>query len=344
VRPRRPEALLEEVRTRIGDIEGVRVRLAGDKVVVEGQALRAADHERIQALVRQHQGRVVSEVRPPAVTLRAMVEFDTRVLEVSRNLSRDIGIEWLRPGARAAGEYAGPRFGVIGTFEGNAAFRPDPGSGFGLTSPLGRESTKSFLGWDALIESRLRLLETHGYARQLAAPRLVCRSGGKAEFLAGGEVPIVVTTGLGLQDVVYKQYGIRLLVEPVVDPAGYVATQLTVEVSDIDAQNTKGDFPAFLTRRTTTEVNLRRGETLVISGLLKSGRSKAVTKLPGLGHLPVLGELFKSRRFRNDETELLVLLTPRVVDAESARNREAVARYRALDREALQGVRFRLMD
>ncbi len=344
VTPPAPEAVLEEVRARIGDIEGVRARVAGGKVILEGAALREEDHARIETLAREHAGTVVNEVAPPRVPLRAMVEFDARVLEVSRNLSRTIGIEWLRNGARVAGDYAGPRFGIIGTFQGNAAFRPPPGGAFGVTAPLGYETTKSFFGWDSLIESRLRLLETHGYARQLANPRLVCRSGGKAEFLAGGEVPIVVTTGLGLQDVVYKQYGIRLIVEPDVDPAGYVATQLTVEVSDIDEQNTKGDFPAFLTRRTTTEVNLGRGQTLVISGLLRNSRSKAVTKLPGLGHLPVLGELFKSRRFRDDETELLVLLTPRIVDARSAHNREGIRRYRELDRAGLQAVRFRLMD
>lgn len=344
VTPPAPEAVLEEVRARIGDIEGVRARVAGGKVILEGAALREEDHARIEALAREHAGTVVNEVAPPRVPLRAMVEFDARVLEVGTEVIRKIGIEWLRPGDKTPGLYAGPSLGVLANFRRNAVFRPPPDGAFGVTGVPVHDGAKSFIGWDALLLSRIRLLESHGYARQLANPRLVCRSGGKAEFLAGGEVPVVVATTLGAQDVVYKQYGVRLLVEPVADPAGYVATTLTVEVSDIDGQNSRGNFPAFRTRRTTTEVNLRQGETLVISGLLKSDHGKQVTKMPGLGHLPILGELFKSRRFENRETELVVLLTPRIVHARSARNREGVRRYRELDRAGLQAVRFRLMD
>jgi len=336
-----PAAVLEEVRARIADIEGVEARVVGGKVVIEGQTLRDEDQKRIETLVREHQGTVVSEVRPPRLTLQAMIEFDTRVVEVGTDVMREVGVRWT--GLDEA-SFGGPRFGVLANFRTNAVFRPAPDAAFSATGSLAYEGAKSFAGWDLLATSVLRLLETHGFARQLAAPRLVCRSGGKAEFLAGGEVPVVVTTGLGAQDVVYKQYGIRLLVQPVADPAGYVASAITVEVSEIDEKNSRGGFPAFRTRRTSTDVNLRRGETLVISGLLKDNRSKNVRKVPGLGHLPILGELFKSRRFLNSQTELVVLMTPRVIAADGSRNRRALERARALERSGLEAVRFRLMD
>jgi len=268
--------VLEEVRARIADIEGVEARVVGGKVVIEGQTLRDEDHKRIEALVREHQGTVVSEARPPRLTLQAMIEFDTRVVEVGTDVMREVGVQW---SGVDAGSYGGPRFGVLANFRTNAVFRPAPDAAFSAA-----------------------------------------------------------------QDVVYKQYGIRLLVQPVADPAGYVASAITVEVSEIDDQNSRGGFPAFRTRRTSTDVNLRRGETLVISGLLRDNRSKNVRKIPGLGHLPILGELFKSRRFQSSQTELVVLMTPRVIDAAGAPNRRAVERARALERRGLEAVRFRLMD
>ena len=154
------------------------------------------------------------------------------------------------------------------------------------------------------------LLVQSGDAAVLAEPRLSCRSGGSARFVAGGELPIPVIGANGSASVQFKEYGVRFEVSPTVNDEGVISASLLAEISSINPEVTVRSVPGLRKQSAVTEVNLREGETLVIAGMVSNEISGSVDKIPGLGDLPILGKLFRSRRFQNRETELIVLITP----------------------------------
>ena len=150
-------------------------------------------------------------------------------------------------------------------------------------------------------------LVTKGVARYLATPTLTAISGATASFLAGGEVPVVVASDGGSQ-VIYKTYGVTLEFTPYVQENGLIRLDLRPEVSVIDTS--QGINPSFLTRRAQTTVELRDGESFVIAGLLQSEETRSVAGLPSLGELPVIGALFRNSTLKDNNTELLIVVTP----------------------------------
>ena len=163
------------------------------------------------------------------------------------------------------------------------------------------------------LNSQLNLMEQNGTATILAEPTLSARSGSKASFLVGGEFPYAVSN-LNGTTILFKPYGIRLDIEPRVDQSGVIRAKIMSEVSDIDTSVSTSGGPALRTRKTETEFNVMDGGTIVLSGLLKRDVSTSVDKVPMLGDIPVLGALFRSKRFQNNETELVVFVTPRAVE------------------------------
>ena len=141
----------------------------------------------------------------------------------------------------------------------------------------------------------------------MATPTLTAISGATASFLAGGEVPVVVAADGGSQ-VIYKTYGVTLEFTPYVQENGLIRLDLRPEVSVIDTS--QGINPSFLTRRAQTTVELRDGESFVIAGLLQSEETRSVVGLPSLGELPVIGALFRNSTLKDNNTELLIVVTP----------------------------------
>jgi pilus assembly protein CpaC len=146
---------------------------------------------------------------------------------------------------------------------------------------------------------------------------LSCRSGGTARFVSGGEVPIPVVDGLGSTDVQYKEYGVILEVRPKADAGGGIYAEIEAELSQIDDSVRVQNLPGFIKRRSSTAVNVRDGETIVIAGLLARERGVSKQSIPGLGRLPALGRLFSSQHKLSRQTELLVLITPHLLTADS---------------------------
>ena len=138
------------------------------------------------------------------------------------------------------------------------------------------------------------------------------KPGGSARFVAGGELPIPVLGGNGSASVQFKEYGVRFEVSPTVNDQGVISASLQAEISSINPEVSVREVPGLRKQSAATEVNLREGETLVIAGMLSNEISGTIDKVPGLGDLPILGKLFRSRRFQNRETELIVLITPRL--------------------------------
>ena len=183
-----------------------------------------------------------------------------------------------------------------------------------------------------------------GDARLLAEPTLTCINGGQADFLVGGEVPIPVQNQDGALNVIFKQFGIILNVESRANELGLIRTKVGVEVSSVDKAISVLGIPGFATRKTNTEMNVQSGETMIVAGLFSSEDAKTVVKVPGLGSIPVLGELFKSRQFRRGESELVVLVTPQIIGADADAVKSAEQRFEDLKRESGERLKFKLAD
>ena len=253
---------------------------------------------------------IVDPIAAPAPSLEVepTILIKAKLIEVRKSALRDIGVDW-------ADVAAGP---VLSTSD-----------GVDLTTT---------------VDSVIHLLMNRGDARLLAEPTLTCINGGHADFVVGGEVPIPVQNQDGALNVVFKQFGILLNVEPQANDAGLIRTKVGVEVSSVDKANTVLGIPGFATRKTNTEMNVQSGEPMVVAGLFSADDAKTVTKVPGLGSLPILGELFKSRQFRRGETELVVLVTPQIIGADSNVISDGMLRFDRLKRESDEALKFRLKD
>ncbi len=311
--------LLAGVRSLLGGEGNLRVGLVGERVVIEGEQPSVAQTVRLQTLV---------ETYPSLVNLvgeagrERMIAMDVRMVEIKRSALENIGVRW-DPAAN------GPSFGVVGDIHRGSAF--DPGgaaAGVGLETGSGVAPFSALFGVATSIRSMINLLEQNGDAVVLAEPRLSCRSGATARFVAGGELPIPQAGNLGAIDVQFKEYGVKFDISPVAGPDGLIRAKVATEISSIDFEVQVKDVPGLLKRRAETEVRLREGETLIIAGLLRQDAAGSIDKVPGLGDVPILGALFRSRMYREQQTDLVVFVTPRFVEDPAL---EAQARGDAID-------------
>jgi pilus assembly protein CpaC len=308
--------LLAEVNAMIGSNPKITARVIGDKILLEGTDLGDEQTARLNEIGKRYP-QIVNLIS--RVGLERMVQTDVRIMEFRKSKLRDLGIRWQTQDIR------GPSFGIVGDATRDAAFRP-PGAvdleGIGIRDRINPFQTA--LSLESTILSTIQAAVNEGDAIFLAEPRLTCKSGGTAKFLAGGEVPIPLVGAFGQSTVLFKPYGVKLDVEPVVSDSELIRLKTFAELSAIDASVVVQGVPGFITRRTETEVNLRPGETLVISGLFDGSSNKSLDKIPGIGDIPVLGELFRSRSFRRNKTDLVIFLTPRVIAVADAANQEAI--------------------
>ncbi|MDX1823121.1 MAG: hypothetical protein R3354_00300, partial [Thiohalomonadales bacterium] len=172
------------------------------------------------------------------------------------------------------------------------------------------------------IGMQLQALQREGLAKILAKPNLTAQSGQEASFLAGGEVAIPVAQNSGTNgnttiSVQFKEFGVGLKFTPTVLSDDHINIKLNAEVSSIDPSNgfqaSGFNIPGFITRRTGTTVEMADGQAFAIAGLIQNNMNNVVNKVPALGSIPVLGALFRSTEFKRNETELVVVVTPRLV-------------------------------
>ena len=291
--------------------------MVGDKVIVEGDDLSDADLAKIDQLEKRYPQLVNFTNR---VGWEQMVMMDVKIVEFPKSELRDIGLKWGTVGGVAvAGIWAPIRRGNDGPYTVNI---PASQGGAPITSPdaaqgvLLPRALNILSGLNLGLNAQLNLLEQNGQASILAEPQLSARNGAEASFLAGGEFPYSVSN-LNGTTIIFKPYGIRLNITPKVDHNGVIRAKIDAEVSSIDASVRAVGGPALLTRKTITEFNVRSGQTMVLSGLLQRNASTDIDKIPLLGDIPILGALFRSKRFQNKETELVVFVTPSVVDSQS---------------------------
>lgn len=295
----------------------------------------AAEAERlVQAFVGEG-STVVSRLR---MATPLQVNLRVRIAEVSRSLVRSLGTNLTTIDSTGGfqfglsrGRQVTPQFNALGgplgmgqtvaacippilpdgtctgTIPGTA-ITPGPNATLG---GLGR-----FLGLD--IVGALDLAERQGLSTTLAAPNLTVLSGETAQFLAGGEFPVPMSAGLGATSVTYKNYGVSLAYTPTVLANGRISIRVRPEVSELSSQGAvvvdNFTIPALTVRRAETTVELGSGQSFMIAGLLSNSANNTIEKMPGAGDLPILGNLFKSTEFRKNQTELVIVVTPYLVE------------------------------
>jgi pilus assembly protein CpaC len=234
------------------------------------------------------------------------VMLEVRFVEASREADRELGVRWAvgpQPGHAQTFAAAFGTAGLIGT----------------ATQPFGTIAA-NVLANGLQIEAELNALEQRGLARRLAEPNLVALSGETANFLAGGEYPIPVPgQGNGQIMVDYKQYGVSLAFTPTVLGGSLINLKIIPEVSQLDPSNSVAVgngivVPALTVRRATTTLELKDGQSFVLAGLLQNNLSTAQQQLPWIGDVPVLGALFSSKSYQKNETDLVIIVTPRLVN------------------------------
>jgi pilus assembly protein CpaC len=223
------------------------------------------------------------------------VNLEVRILEAQRDAGRELGINWAfhNPGGQfvtSATNSLSPAADAqtFSAFIANVLAGPN----FGLTATI-------------------NALENKGLVRTLADPNLTTLSGVSASFLAGGQVPIRTFDDTNHVTLTYKDFGVKLVFTPTVLDGGRIQIHLTPEVSSV-ALSANAD-PLFTTRNLDATVELRDGQSFSVAGLLQNETKLSQNQLPWLGDVPVLGSLFKSSSFQKHETELVVIVTPRLV-------------------------------
>lgn len=316
-----------EIAAFLANIPNARASVIGDKVIVEGDELSDADLSKIEELAKRYPQIVNFTNR---LGWEQMVLMDVKVVEFPVTELREVGLKWQSVGGAALGAIWQPiRRGNDGPYQ--VSIRSGEDNAPPITHPDGTSSVPLPASLNVLsainlgLNAQLNLLAQEGKASVLAEPQLSARNGSKASFLAGGELPYSVSTINGVT-VLFKPYGVKLDVLPRVDRHGTIRATIEAEVSSVDPSLSTATGPALLTRKTHTEFNVRSGETIVLSGLLQRDSSTSIDKVPVLGDLPVLGALFRSQRFQNKETELVVFVTPSVVDSASPALAERIDR------------------
>jgi pilus assembly protein CpaC len=248
-----------------------------------------------------------------------------RVAEVNDKAARELGFDWYGQGTNNSPWIDGfVKGGLLTSKISPLAVDPETRRIGGLSAgPL----TDGFLAYeknnsDLVLQATWKALEDKGDLRTLATPTLVARSGQEASFLAGGELPIPVASagqgGVNTITIQWKEFGVRLNFTPTVEENNTITLKVAPELSQLDFSNALALsgflVPSLLSRKASTTVNLRPGEHLAIGGLKQTDRVRNVRRVPILGHIPLLGFFFTNTRTENVERDLLVVVSPEIVE------------------------------
>jgi pilus assembly protein CpaC len=276
-----------------------------DSITLSGKVSNAVNLSQAVALAKSYapEGRVNNFVEVGGVH---QVMLEVRIAEMSRSLRRRLGINF---SGSTGDQFAVSLLGGLANVDQNNLASIIPGS---AVNSLFQFETGNWT-WTGLME----MLHENGLLKILAEPTLTTLSGQSANFLAGGEFPVPVPQGLGTVAIEYKPFGVGLVFTPTVLSKDKISIQVNPEVSELDfstAAVIEGFVtPGITTRRASTTVELGDGQSFAIAGLLSDTVLADVQKFPILGDIPILGPLFQSKAFIKRETELVIIVTPRLV-------------------------------
>lgn len=272
----------------------IRVSTVNGRIMLSGVSPDAVTLDRILQFAKQFSPDVINSV---SVAQPQQVLLEVRFIEASRNAGRELGVNW-----EVTGNNIAAAAGTVGLLSGTAPFGA-------LIGRLVDRGVK--------VDAMISALEQRGVARRLAEPNLVALSGDTASFLAGGEFPFPVASQLNQVTVQFKKFGVGLAFTPTVLSQGLINLKIEPEVSQLDPTNVVQvggiSVPSLIVRRASTTIELRDGQSFAIAGLLQSVNSTSADQLPWIADVPVIGTLFRSASFQKRETDLVIIVTPRLV-------------------------------
>jgi|GEM_PF-235712 len=337
-----PAKTYAQVRELLGKDENINISLVGNRVFLQAQTLKPTQIPLISALQKAFPDQVVLITGNDVALEERTVHLTAQLVEIRRSALERLGIEWSEsiygPQAATVGDMK-----LLKTKDGTQHYlRPGQGGG-GLPSPEAwpgyTNPFKTAFSLATMISSKINLLRSQGDAYLVAEPRLTARCGGKADFTSGGELPIPVQNGLGSTNVEFKEYGVRLAIEPSCDKLGNIRAKIKTEVSEIDHAVAVMGVPGILTRKAMSELDLVEGQSMLLSGLASHTAGEGENKVPFLGSIPLLGHLFKSTDKRGERTELVVIITPSFISSESEAVKGRLARRKQLMGETEEKLR-----
>jgi pilus assembly protein CpaC len=302
--------------------EQIGVQISGDSVVLTGTVSSGPAIDRAKQIATTYAGDKIVNLLSVGAAQQVMLEV--RFSEMNRNVAKSLGINTAFTNGNGGNTFQG---GIGNNASSTALLTNQNGSPTvniaGILDTFGVVSKGISLG-NLNIFTALDALERKGLVTTLAEPTLVALSGESASFLAGGEFPVPISQGGGAGQgastaitVEYKQFGVSLGFTPTVLDDGVINLVVTPEVSSIDPSASVTinglTIPGLQTRRAKTTLELRDGQSFAVAGLLRKDFQSTVRQFPLLGSIPIIGALFSSRGFQRQETELVIIVTPRLV-------------------------------
>ncbi|HEY3297497.1 MAG TPA: pilus assembly protein N-terminal domain-containing protein [Armatimonadota bacterium] len=302
--------------------------LPGGIVVIEGKVGTQKEFDALAQFLKAWDGRSVTEKGTvnqvsdtfEKITVVNAVQLDAsvaqqimvraQIVDIDRNAMKDFGVDWGRvtfnTGSGGTTTQVEDQPWLIGQ-TGTGPFDLFGGGTFKRFDPIG---------------ARIKALEQQSKAKVLSEPNLLVLDGREASILVGGEIPVPVVqssqTGQAASvSVIFKEFGVRMMIQPNITGDNTIQLRIAPEVSALDYTNAVSFsgfvIPALKTRRAETIVDVKDGQSLIIGGLIQNTNSKLIKQIPVLGNLPILGELFKTRSFQNQQSELVIIVTPQIV-------------------------------
>jgi len=278
------------------------------------------------------------------IGLRKMILLDLEFVEIRKDNGLKLGLDWWSVDTKGKKILQNGISGAATTY----TIETNPMTGEDITRgsqviyyPTFKNSFR--LMSNINFGADLNLLANEGYAKILAKPKLICASGERAKFQSGGQIPIV-SKGQDSFKVEFKDYGVLLEIEPIADNDGNIITKIKAEVSEPDWSKTVQDIPSFITRKVETTVTVPSESTIVLSGLFRFDQQKSVNKIAGLGHIPILGELFKNRNFQDAKSDLLIFVHPSIVTPDSNIIKNMIKKMKRRYKAAGDEIGFSIFD
>ncbi len=292
-------AIANEIKRILG-YPDIRVVKVNKTVILEGTVNDQYQRLRAEKIAGAYGDKVVNllEIAKPI-----QIKIEAKIVEINRMKTQDLGLKYYSNSATTS-----PGIFYVGQSQSNT----------GSTSMAGN------FGNYAPINAQINLMIQNGYAKLLSQPNMVTLSGDKASMLVGGQIPVPVSNQNGQISIEWKDYGIKLEITPEASLDGIITSKVKAEVSAMEWNSvnkielgTNIKIPPIRMRKAETSIALSSGQTMAIGGLISNDITRDVTKLPLLGDLPVIGQLFRSTSFTKGETELIILVTPMIVDPQA---------------------------
>ncbi|MBP2626270.1 MAG: type and secretion system protein [Firmicutes bacterium] len=287
--------IANEIKNIIG-LDDLKVSKIGKTIILEGKVNSQYQKLRAEKVAEAYGDKVVNLLE---MTKPLQVKFEAVILEIDKEKTKEMGIKW------------GNDISAPGSFY----------FGQSATNTVSAGSVLGGLHTYSNINGQLTALIKNGSAKILSRPNVITLSGEKANIMVGGQIPIPISNQNGQISIEWKDYGIKLDIAPEVNAEGLINSKLKAEVSSLDWNSTHKielgsnmNIPPIKMNKAETSIALLSGQTMAIGGLLSHQTSNDVTKVPFLADIPILGKLFTSTSYSRGETELIILVTPTIVD------------------------------